>query len=349
MNKHGGYFGEKRKNVIDFSVNINPLGVPEKLITELRGRLLDLVRYPEIDGESAKRILSEKLNVGKGSLILGNGATELIYLFARAIRPKKVLIIQPTFTEYNRAFELNDGSILNFKTDEKNDFNIDIDELINELDNVKPDVLVICNPNNPTGVFTDKEIIMPVLDKLKEIGACLFIDESFIDFTNRKAYASLIDNYQVFILRSMTKTYAIPGLRLGYGLASKEIITEMNKVKEPWTINSLALSAVPVLLEDNEYIAKMKAWHIEENKFLFNALDSINGLKVYKSEANFFLCRLYSVSAQSLKEHMLSKNIYIRTCEDFHGLNDEYVRFAVRSREENELLVKYLKDYFYSK
>ena len=247
MNKHGGYFGEEKKKVIDFSVNINPLGVPEKLISELKESLTELVRYPEIDGESAKKTLAEKLNVEKECLILGNGATELIYLFARAVRPEKVLIVQPTFTEYDRAFELNGGTVINFTTDEQKDFSIDTYKLINELDRIKPKVLVICNPNNPTGIFTDREIFTPVLDKLKEIGAYLFIDESFIDFTDRQPYAPLIDSYQIFILRSMTKTYAIPGLRLGYGLASKEIITEMIKIKEPWTINSLSLSSVPVL------------------------------------------------------------------------------------------------------
>ena len=346
MNKHGGYFGEEKKKVIDFSVNINPLGVPERLISELKESLTELVRYPEIDGESAKKVLSKKLNVENESLILGNGATELIYLFARAFRPEKVMIVQPTFTEYNRAFELNGGSVINFNTDEKKDFNINIDSLINELNRIKPKALVICNPNNPTGVFTNKETLKPVLDVLKEIAACLFIDESFIDFTDKETFSSLINNYQIFILRSMTKTYAIPGLRLGYGLASKEIVAEMNKLKEPWTLNSLALSAVPVLLEDAEYMAKMKEWHIKENEFLFNELNSINGLKVYKSEANFFLCKLSLASAQSLKQYMLSRNIFIRTCEDFYCLDDDYVRLAVRSREENELLIKCLKDYF---
>lgn len=346
MNKHGGYFGEEKNKVIDFSVNINPLGVPERLISELKESLTELVRYPEIDGESAKRTLAEKLNVESESLILGNGATELIYLFARALRPEKVLIVQPTFTEYARAFELNGGSVSNFNTEQQNDFNIDIDSLINELNRIKPKALVICNPNNPTGVFTDKEVFKPVLDVLREIGACLFIDESFIDFTDKYPYASLVDRYQIFILRSMTKTYAIPGLRLGYGLASKEIVTEMNRLKEPWTLNSLALSAVPVLLEDDEYMAKMKEWHTKENEFLYNELNSINGLKVYKSDANFFLCKLFSASAQSLKQYMLNRNICIRTCEDFYGFNDEYVRFAVRSREENELLIRCLKEYF---
>lgn len=346
MNKHGGYFGDSKKKIIDFSVNINPLGVPEKLKEKLKNSIDHLESYPEIDGISAKNILSERLNVHSEHLILGNGATELIYLFAKTFKPKKVLIIEPTFTEYERAFSLNTSEIYHFQCKEDDDFKINIESLIKEIDEIRPEVLVVCNPNNPTGIFTERESMRQVLDKLKSIDGKLFIDESFIDFTERDLYTSMIEDYPIFILRSMTKIYAIPGLRLGYGLANKSIIERMNKHKEPWTINSLALDSVEVLLEDIEYKDETQKWYLSEKKYLRESLKQIRLLSIYESEGNFFLCKLKSSNSIELRDYLLDLGIYIRTCEDFYGLDDSFVRIAVRTREENSALIRALNNYF---
>ncbi|KNF07899.1 threonine-phosphate decarboxylase CobD [Gottschalkia purinilytica] len=344
MNKHGGYFGDNDYKVIDFSVNINPLGVPGSLIDELQNSLRDLVRYPEIDGDTGKEVIASKIGVKKDNIVVGNGATELIYLFSKTFLPKKTLIVQPTFTEYSRALKLNGSEVYSFDTDEKQSFEINIDKLVAAIDNINPNLVVMCNPNNPTGVFTHKEDIKPVLDKIKAAGGYLFVDESFIDFTNEENYISFVKGYPIFLLRSMTKTYGIPGLRLGYGIGNKDIISEMNKKKEPWTINSLALKAIPILLEDQEYIHETFQWYNKEKEFLKNELDKIDYIKTYKSYGNFFLCRLLNENADSIKDYLLDKGIYIRTCEDFLGLDSSYIRLAIRERDENSLLIKYLKN-----
>ncbi|AFS77652.1 L-threonine-O-3-phosphate decarboxylase CobB [Gottschalkia acidurici 9a] len=346
MNKHGGYFGENKNKIIDFSVNINPLGVPNKLINRLQESLKHLERYPEIDGESGKIELSRRLNINTENIILGNGATELIYLFSRALKPKKVMIIEPTFTEYERAFKLNESEIYHFETLEKENFQINIERLLEEIEKIRPDLLVMCNPNNPTGIFTEAESMMKILNKLKEINSYLFIDESFIDFTDKKSYISFIESYPTFILRSMTKTYAIPGLRLGYGLGNKSLIEKLKKQKEPWTINSLALEAIPILLGDENYFRKTNDWYKFEKKYLKENLEKIEDIKTYESNGNFFLCKLKKSDSKVIKEYLLDKKIYIRTCEDFYGLNQEYLRLAIRTREENELLLKEIKCFF---
>ena len=346
MNKHGGYFGDSKKKIIDFSVNINPLGVPEKLKEKLKQSIENLVNYPEIDGKNGKFILSKKLNVHEQQLILGNGATELIYLYAKTFKAKKILIVEPTFTEYQRAFSLNGSSVEHFKCREEDDFKISIELLLKQLDEFKPEVLVVCNPNNPTGIFTESGDFMKVLDRLKSMGARLFIDESFIDFTEKDSSISKIENYPIFILRSMTKIYAIPGLRLGYGLANKDIIERMNKHKEPWTINSLALDAVETLLEDEDYIKQTQKWYNDEKKYLREKLKQIDSLKLYESRANFFLCKLKTSNSRDLRDYLLNLGIYIRTCEDFYGLDDSFIRIAVRTRGENMILIKQLNNYF---
>lgn len=346
MNKHGGYFGDSKKQIIDFSVNINPLGVPDTLKEKLKKSIDNLERYPEIDGDSAKATLSKKLTVCKENIILGNGATELIYLFAKSFKPKKVLIVEPTFTEYQRAFSLNGSEIYRFKCSESDDFEINIKLLLKEIDKIRPEVVVICNPNNPTGVFTQYETMRFVLDKLKTISGTLFIDESFIDFTEKHSLISMIEDYPIFILRSMTKIYSIPGLRLGYGLANTTIIERLNKNKEPWTINSLALDSVEVLLEDTKYIEATQKWYSSEKKYLREGLKQIKSLKVYESEGNFFLCKLKKSNSYELRDYLLKRGIYIRICEDFYDLGDNFIRVAIRNRKENITLIKELNNYF---
>ncbi len=343
MNKHGGYFGGNADSVIDFSVNVNPLGISPKLVESLKKNLEDIVRYPEIDGETGKNLLSKTLDIHINQIILGNGATELIYLFAKAIKPNKVLIVEPTFTEYRRAFEINGSSIYQFVVSRNKDFNMDIDDLLNEIKFIQPDVLVICNPNNPTGGFIEKEKIKAILETLNKMQSFLFIDESFIDFTNKDSCKEYISKYPLFILRSMTKFYAIAGLRLGYGLAHKDLTAKLNIFKEPWTVNSLALQSIPVLLDDKEYKEMTLKWLQEEKDFLFRELTKLNYLKVFKSSSNFFLCMLTDGDAEKLQNYLLEQGIYIRTCEDFYGLSNSYFRIAVRTHDENLMLINILK------
>lgn len=346
MIKHGGYFGKNREDIIDFSVNINPLGVPFLLKEKLKKSIKNLESYPEIDGKSGINILSNHLDINRDNIILGNGATELIYLFARTFKPKQVLIVEPTFTEYERAFALNGSQIHHFKTNKEESFKISIQDLVEKLDSINPDVLIVCNPNNPTGTFTQQEELKPLLDILKYTNTKLFIDESFIDFTEMESYISLINEHDIFLLRSMTKIYAIPGLRLGFGLANVETIKELNKHKEPWTINSLALDSIEVLLKDNYYRDQTNMWYTKEKERFKRALSEITSIKVYESEANFFLCRLKNSDANELRDYLIKKGINIRTCEDFYGLDESFIRLAVRTRDENKKLVTELIRYF---
>jgi len=339
LNKHGGYFGNKQIEIIDFSVNINPLGVPPKLMDELAKELPTLIRYPEIDGKTAKKTLSKYLNKKVNQIILGNGATELIYLFARGVKADKVLIVQPTFTEYERAFQVAESKIYHFYTSKQDQFRINMSDLLESIENLKPQVVVLCNPNNPTGVFYEADELMPLLRSIQKNNSYLFVDESFIDFTDKLSLSSLIEEYPIFILRSMTKTYGIPGLRLGYGLGGSDIMDKLSIIKEPWTINSLALKAVDILLNDKDYLNKTKKWYEEEKNFLLNGLSSINNIEIFPSEGNFFLCKLTNYTGEDLKSALLNDGIYIRTCTDFKGLNDQFIRFAVRSRVENEKLI----------
>ena len=349
MKEHGGYFGNDIDKVLDFSVNINSLGVPEKLINHIKSNLDNLVRYPEVDGISAKKSIANKLNISEEKIILGNGATELIYLFAKSIKFKNALIIQPTFTEYEQSLLLNEVNIFHLIVEEENAFKINIEKLTEEIETNNIDLLVFCNPNNPTGVFYDFEDLSILFDLIKEKNINLFIDESFIDFTDRESFIKYIDDYPLLLLRSMTKTYGIPGLRLGYAVGNTKIIKAMEKYKEPWTLNALALDAVDILLNDEEYYIKTKIINIENKSFLYNNLKTIKGIKSFHTEGNFILLKLENISGSRLKEKLLSYGIYIRTCTDFKGLNDSYIRIAIRNKEDNikliNALIKIMEEY----
>lgn len=343
MNKHGGYFEDDRDNIVDFSVNINPF-ISEKIINTIKQNIGDIIRYPEIDGKTAKKAIARNTGKDETNLILGNGATELIYLYARTVKPKSAVIIQPTFTEYKKSLNLVDTEVFDFLADENNEFKINIEALISMIKRVNAQMIILCNPNNPTGVFSDIESLKNLLDYVKKHNIHVLIDESFIDFTERKSLIDYIEDYPIFIIRSMTKFYAIPGLRLGYGIGSKELIQKLTYQKEPWTLNSFALSIVDCIFKDIKHAKTMKEWIGNERRDMYKELKNIKGIEVVKGEANFHLCKVAGMTANDLKSELLKRKIFIRTCEDFVGLDNKYFRIAVRTREENKKLITCLKD-----
>lgn len=348
MNKHGGYYGQK-KDVLDFSVNLNPLGVPETVRTFMMEQLQRLEYYPEPTSIEAREALGNKLLLKSGQVIMGNGATELIYLFARTIQAKRVLLLQPTFNEYERAFKQYGAQCTYHYLQPEDSFSLNCEMLLDEIRLNKPEVVVICNPNNPTGSYIESEKIEEILLTLNRYNGYLLVDESFAEFENQGTAISLLEHPKLLLIRSLTKFYAIAGIRLGYGLGHEALIEQMNDYKEPWTLNGFASHMVPYLLQDKAYQDQTQTWYFKEKAYMEEQLKTIPFLTVFPSYANFFLCRTFIPNKILMKE-LMKYDIYIRTCEDFKGLKNEFVRLALRSRPENEQLIKALKNInlFYS-
>ncbi len=340
MNKHGGYHGES--DVIDYSVNINPLGFPESIRKKMMDSIDDMIKYPDISGAQAREAIAEDVNIEPSRLIMGNGASELIYLFARATRPEKVLIIQPTFNEYERAFRLVGSHIDVFELSAKDGFHMDMASFEKTLEEYQSDVVVLCNPNNPTGKFLPLETLKILVDLMKQYESFLFIDESFIEFTGQSSIVEHVDCTRVFSLRSMTKYYAVPGLRIGYGVAHEQVVQKLEAYKEPWTMNSLALQAVPAMIHDNTFHEQVSHWVTKEHQWMYQALNKMKKLHVYPSETNFFLCKLLELSGHELNEKLETQGAHVRVCDDFVGLDDGYIRIALRLHEENVRLIELL-------
>ena len=345
MNKHGGYTGEN-KRMVDFSVNINPLGIPETIKKKLIDGIDELVKYPEITGCSAIAKIAQDLGVQPEQVILGNGAIELIYLFARSNGPGKALVIQPTFNEYERALKLYGWDVEYYRMKEENDFIIDPVELEKVLSKTKPQAVFLCNPNNPTGIVYSNAFIAELIEKSSD-EITWFLDESFMDFSNETGGLALIKeaSHRIFILKSLTKFYALPGLRIGYGVGSPAVIKKMECFKEPWTINGLGLIAATAVYDEIDYAKKTRDYIEQERYRIYNELKKITTIKVYQSGTDFHLCRLIEGTAADLKRAIELAGMSIRTCEDFIGLDASYFRIAIKQPAENDRLLSFLKNW----
>jgi threonine-phosphate decarboxylase len=299
--------------------------------------------YPEISGITATNKIASDLNVENGQILLGNGGIELIYLFARSFSPVRAIIVQPTFNEYERAMKLYGSEVFHHILQEENQFKLDLVKLHEDINQVNPDVVFFCNPTNPSSAFFDTGELKEFISSQKNKELIWFVDESFIEFTGESKMTELLNTDNILLLRSLTKFYAMPGIRIGYLLGMETLISKMAKYKEPWTVNSLALTAAENVYNYKEYKKETITYINKERKFIKEYLDEISNLKYYPSYTDFFLCRTKKMTNIELQKELLKEGVYIRTCNDFVGLGVQYFRFAIKNHENNEILMKSLK------
>ena len=382
MDFHGGniykVFREKNlKEILDYSSNINPYGIPEGLKKRIIENLEILERYPDPDYVELREKLANLNNVNLSDIVLGNGATEIIFLFMKVINPKKILIVSPTFGEYERAVKATEipGDIVSlscsgdnknienkeieieyFELKESDDFKLNIGNLKNELEK-KYDLLIICNPNNPTGKFLKLAQTEEILKECNKYDTKLFIDEAFIEFLADGMKESIINTEEnkknLFVTRAFTKFFAIPGLRLGYGMYfDKELEQKISEKKEPWSVNNIAEMAGLTVLDDTEYIGKTLKWITEEKIYMYEKLNEISGIKVYETEVNFITGKidekLFSegLNVKVLREKMLEQGILIRDASNFNFLDERFFRLAIKDRASNERVIEAMKEIF---
>lgn len=348
---HGGNLDElsrtfklNKESLIDFSANINPLGINKKVKDAIINALEEVERYPDITYFNLKYGISDFEGVNYEDLVLGNGAAEVIFNLVRSIKPKKVLIPAPTFGEYEEAVLSINSSIEYYYLKEDNNWIID-EDIINHI-NEDIDMVFICNPNNPTGILTDKEVIINIAKKALSTNTILAIDESFLDFVRdgeNYSVINLLKEYNnIFIIKSMTKLFAIPGIRIGYGICeNKEIINKIELISVPWNINILAEKATLEAIKDKEYIDRTISYIQKEKNYLYKELNKFNDIKVFKPSVNFIMFKI--INNIDLKLELMKENIIIRSCNNYIGLDDSYYRVAVRTREENDNLIMALK------
>lgn len=353
-NTHGGNLyaaqrqaGSAVNEILDFSANINPLGLSEQIRQTLYASLESIIHYPDEQGYDLKQAISQHYHSKDELITLGNGAVELMYILCHMLKPKRVLVTAPTFSEYEAATRASGAIIEYFYLDADNNFTIDIEALTKRL--VPIDIVFICNPNNPTGTLLTNLQIEKLLVAGMASNTYVVVDESFIDFLpNEDVYTCryLLAKYSnLIIVHSLTKIYAIPGLRLGFALANPEITNLLHRGKDPWNVNTLAQKAGVAALQDHAYQQRSKEFIGKIKMDLYHSLLSIPGLKPYLPSVNFILINITdtNMTGAELQQAMAARNILIRDCSNYPGLSSHYIRIAVKCSEQNIILIETLK------
>ena len=342
--QHGGIYSsglDYKPTIIDFSSNVNPIGYPRSITNNLKKDLPLFSVYPDPDSTRLRNYLEKYTGISKDQIIVGNGATEIIYNFSAAfLKGCKVLIPIPTFGEYESAAKLHGASINFLKT---MNLNNEISKLLDILP--KNDCMFICNPNNPTGSLIKRKDMLKIVEAAYKRSVLLFVDECFIEFVSnmRESIVPHLREFDnLFVLRSLTKSFGLAGLRIGYGLGSLQMIKVLQKIKLPWNVSGFAQSVAIKALSDKRHLAKTRKVISRERKFLKETISKINGFHCYDSNVNFLLIKSKK-NSKYIQKKLLEKNILIRDCSTFRGLNNNFIRIAVRTHKENLKLIKELK------
>lgn len=309
---------------IDFSVNVNPLGIPKRVEDALHESIAMCKSYPDIKTEKLKKAVGKMLGVEEEVLLFGNGASELFMAIVHAIRPKRTVIPVPSFYGYEYAAKASEGEVV------FSDSYCEITE--------GTDLLFLANPNNPTGTLLSKKEIKELLDYCRERNVVVVLDECFIEFCESdSSMISEIEQYEnLIIVRAFTKIFAIPGVRLGYLINSNQEILDRIRMQLPeWNISSLAQAAGIACAKEMEFVERTIAFVDKERAFLTEGLKKF-GFKVIPSSTNF----IFFYTEKELYEPLLQRGILIRDCSNFRGLKKGYYRIAVKTREENQTLLK---------
>jgi len=342
---HGGIdhaelsnLGISPKAVLDFSVSCNPFGVPPGIREALADTVIE--PYPDSEASELKQLLARKLDIAVDTLIIGSGSTELIRLIATAyFEPNDLVIIpQPTYGEYETACQLANAQILKQPMLKEPDFQLDMAEMTNLLQKHQPKAVFLCNPNNPTGQYMSKGKLLQFMSSTQK--SLFILDEAYIAFTeNAWTSLDLIDHNNLIILRSMTKDYALAGLRLGYAIAAEPIISVLKRVRPPWNVNAPAQKAGIFALNADSFIEECHNNIRAAKGFLIKELEGV-GLSPLPSQTNFFLVRVGNATA--FRQAILKKGILVRDCTSF-GL-PQYIRLAPRTLPECQKLIEAVKE-----
>ena len=335
--RHGGDIYDVSYR-IDYSANINPLGTPESVVEAAQKAILDCAHYPDVDCRALRKALAKKENMKPEQILCGNGAAELIFSIVQAEHPQKALLMAPGFAEYEQALRANGCEVCYYELKQEYGFSYqrDYKELLTE----DLDMIFLCNPNNPTGLLIPKEEMLEIFRISREKQIRVVLDSCFIDFLEQEEeadYTGYLAEYpNLFILKAFTKIYAMAGLRLGYGMSQDNTLLERMKMTvQPWSVSVPAQAAGVAALQEKAFVSRSAKLIQEERIWLRSQLQNM-GLWVCDSQANY----LFFQGPDDLALKCRAEGILIRDCSNYHGLTRGFYRIAVRTREENEELVR---------
>jgi L-threonine-O-3-phosphate decarboxylase len=336
------------QDILDFSSSVNPLGPSKKALEATRKAFSQIAAYPDSNSNELRQVIAGHFSgLSKGNVVVGNGSTELMYLFAEVFLKKgdKAVMPAPTFGEYESAVRKTGEAPKFVKLGET--FNIDKQAFKHEISEAK--LVFLCTPNNPTSKLIPQKTLKYIIEAALEQDAFVFLDEDFLEFVENEKALTMIgktkDYPNLFILRSFTKIFGLTGLRVGYGIANEEIINALSCAKIPWNVNCLAQAAAVAALKDEEHLRVTRALIKKEKVWLKGELEKFESFKFSVPDANFFFIdiRKSGLTATEIKNKMLKQGILIRDCTSFKGLDEFYIRVAVKTHVENERLIEAFK------
>ena len=335
----------KKDTITRFRANVNPLGISPLMKTTLAQHIDVITSYPDRDYTNLRKAIGNYVGADYESILVGNGATELISLFIQLNHPKKALLLAPTYSEYQREIHLAGGQCFSYFLKEDNQFELDMKDLKKQLDH-DMDLLIICNPNNPTSTALSTNNMKDILTYCKERNIFVIVDETYVEFAPNMELITSVPLTKTFdnlvILRGVSKFFAAPGLRLGYSICGNQsLLNRMKEEKNPWTINSLASLAGEVMFSDTEYITKTKNLIASERTIACKRLASMKNVTYFEPQGNFILCKILrdDITAADLFTICIQKELMIRDCSTFEGLSPYYFRFCMMSPEKNKELL----------
>lgn len=346
---HGGDIYSLNRTVLDYSSNINPLGVPESFKEALIECIDEFTKYPDIQYRELKGNIGKYLNIESRYIVPGNGAVEIIHAVIASCNVQAIATLSPTFAEYREGAKRADIPCYEYNVFNEDYTRVDLQSLLEQIEDNTG--VVICNPNNPTGTFIETNELVQFLEKLVKKKSFLIVDEAFIEFTDEFPNNSMIrhiEEYQnLFVVKAATKFFGMPGIRLGYGISGNYNI--LNKIEEkfsPWCVNTSAVIAARTVFFDKEYILKSGKLIKEEREFFVSELNNIKNLCAYTTNSNFILLKILdnNLNAHILKERLLRKDVLIRTPEGFNSINNKYFRLAIKDRVSNNKVLDALRE-----
>lgn len=342
---HGGdvqsHKNKYNGNIIDFSSNINPLGPPAGLKEEMDRAYPELCEYPDIYYRELRQNIAEYLKCDAREVITGSGAVDIINNVVLMF--KRIVVLTPCFSEYIKRPEVLGRKVVKLPSDA--DFQINPSSIADKLQH--GDLLILGNPNNPTGLRITEKTLMQIYNAVMQKDAFLLLDEAFFEFC-----PSDYDSVEIFksagnvcVIRAATKFFALPGIRLGYGFASVEFAERYKDVESPWSVNSYANAAGRCIFRDKSYIERTRNYIKKEREYLINELSEIKWIKAYKSDADFILLKLFKYDEDIVFDRLIRNGVMIRKASNFEGLDRSFIRIAVKDHESNERLIRLLKEF----
>ena len=346
------YYGIPKETIVGFGANVNPLGLSDTIKKEITENLNILMTYPDRNYTTLKQVIGDYCHVRPEHVVVGNGSTELISMLIQHLKPRKALLVGPTYSEYERELGLCGGEMVYHNLSPENEFQINLEEFLDCLDD-SIDLLIMCNPNNPTSSAVSVNNMEYILKKCVQKNIFVMVDETYVEFApdiEEVTCMSFVEHFKnLMVIRGVSKFYAAPGLRLGYGVTSNMAFTHLLKTHQnPWSLNSMGAFAGEKMLMDQEFISRTRSLIHAERERIYEELNNIPYLHTFRPIATFFLVKILKegVTSFDVFDHLIRKGLMVRDCSSFQNLEGEYFRFCIMNPEDNTRLLNGLKEYF---